>query len=375
MKIVHIINGLGDGGAEHTLYKICKYDKSNQHIIISLTTPGKYYNLLKNINIKVYCLNANLFSINKFFYLIKLLRLLKPDIVQTWLLHSDLVGSIAAKLIGINKIVWNIRYSNLKGENIKISSLIIIKILTKLSFLLPKAIVVVSKRAKKIYEKEGYDKTKLKYIPNGYDLSILKKNKFEGNNFKKKIKIEKKIPLIGNVSRYSPKKNHLGLIKSLSILRQKKINFFCILAGSNINQDNFELMSEIKKLKLSKFVKLLNQNNNVKKIMNGIDIYVQSSSFGEGFPNIVAEAMACGTPCVVTDVGDARYIVGKNGWVVPPKNENKLANAIQIAINEINSDSWKERCNNAIFRIKSNFDIYKMIKLYNDIWDKVYKMN
>ena len=91
MKIIHIITGLGDGGAEHTLFKICKYDLNNTHIIISLTSSGKYFSLLKNLRIKVYCLNANFFSIFKFFYLIKLLRSLKPDIVQTWLTHADLL--------------------------------------------------------------------------------------------------------------------------------------------------------------------------------------------------------------------------------------------------------------------------------------------
>ena len=85
MKIVHIITGLGDGGAEHTLYKICKYDLKNEHIVISLTGPGKYFSLLKKLKIKVHLINFNFFSIHKFFYLSNLLSYLKPDIIQTWL--------------------------------------------------------------------------------------------------------------------------------------------------------------------------------------------------------------------------------------------------------------------------------------------------
>ena len=102
--------------------------------------------------------------------------------------------------------------------------------------------------------------------------------------------------------------------------------------------------------------------------MNGIDIYVQSSSYGEGFPNVVAEAMACGTPCVVTDVGDASLIVRKTGWVVPPNNSFKLANAIKKSINEIKNKNWSQRCKQARFVVKENFDIYKMIKSYNSFW-------
>ena len=68
MKIVQIITGLEDGGAEHTLYKICKYDKFNEHIVISLKGSGKYFSLLKGLGIKVYLLNINYFSVSKFFF-------------------------------------------------------------------------------------------------------------------------------------------------------------------------------------------------------------------------------------------------------------------------------------------------------------------
>ena len=106
MKIIHIITSLGNGGAEHTLFKICKYDNFNNHIVISLKGKEKYFLLLSKLGIKVYCLNMNFFSINKFFSLIKLLIVLKPDIVQTWLVHSDFIGGIAARLAGIKNIIW-----------------------------------------------------------------------------------------------------------------------------------------------------------------------------------------------------------------------------------------------------------------------------
>ena len=148
------------------------------------------------------------------------------------------------------------------------------------------------------------------------------------------------------------------------------LNRFCILFGNNIDQDNIELISQIKKLKLSNYVKLFGQNKNIPEVMNGLDIYIQSSSYGEGFPNVVAEAMACGTPCVVTDVGDAALIVDKNGWIVPPNNSQKLANAIEKAISEMKSINWNKRCEEARVRIEKNYDIHNMIKLYDDVWQK-----
>ena len=371
MKVVHIITSLGDGGAEHTLFKICKYDKLNKHVVISIKGPEKYFSLLKNLGIKVYCLNANFFSIHKFFFLIRLLRSLNPNIVQTWLVHADFFGGIAAYLAGIKNIIWNIRYSNFKIGKAKLTTIIIIKLLSKLSYLIPKFIIINSKRAKKMYEIEGYDKKKLRFISNGFDLLILKPNKLQKMNFKKKHKIKKQIPLIGNVARYDPKKDHFNLINALSIIRSKNIDFFCTLVGTNINQNNIELISQIKRLKLSNYVKLIGQHDDIRQVMNGLDIYVQSSSYGEGFPNVVAEAMACGTPCIVTDVGDSRFVVGKNGWVVSPNNSTKLAKVIEEALCEVNTVKWTKRSNKARLRIKNNFDIYKMIKCYDNLWIKV----
>ena len=191
MKILQIITGLGNGGAENTLYKICKYDKLNDHIVISLLGPGKYFSQLKALGIKVYCLNINFISIHKIFFLIRLIRSLKPDIVQTWLVHADFLGGITARLAGIKNVIWNIRYSNLEIGKTKLTTIIIVKILAKLSYFIPKSIVVVSKKAKKIYESKGYDSKKLNFIPNGYDLSILKPRNIQKQNFKKKLKLKK----------------------------------------------------------------------------------------------------------------------------------------------------------------------------------------
>jgi glycosyltransferase involved in cell wall biosynthesis len=375
MKILHIITGLGDGGAEHTLFKICKYDFENEHIVISLKDDGKYFSLLKKLGIEVYSFNFKLYSINKFFSLIMLLRSLKPDIVQTWLVHADFLGSIAARLAGITNIIWNIRYSNIEIGKAKLTTVLIIKILSILSYSIPKFIVTVSKKAKKIYELVGYNKKIFKFIPNGYDLSILKINKYQKINFRKKNKIKRNLPLIGKVARYDPQKDHLNLLNALSLIRSKNIDFFCVLIGFNVSKKNIGLASEIKRLKLSSHIKLMGQTDNISQVMNGLDLHVLSSSYGEGFPNVVAESMACGTPCVVTDVGDSAFVTGKTGWVVPPKNSIKLANAIENALKEKDTVKWNKRCNKVRLRVKENFSIGNMIKLYNKVWIKVYKNN
>lgn len=140
--------------------------------------------------------------------------------------------------------------------------------------------------------------------------------------------------------------------------------------GSNIDKNNLKLTNQIRELKLSKYVKLLGRRNDITEIMNGLDIYVQSSAYGEGFPNVVAEAMACGTPCVVTDVGESSFLVNKTGWVVPPNNPFRLADAIEKSINEIDNLDWKNRCKRSTLEIQKNFDMDKMLRSYRRVWYK-----
>ena len=372
MKVIHIITGLGDGGAEHTLYKICKHDNKNEHIVISLQGKEKYYFLLQKLGIEVYFLNASYFSINKFFFLIKLLKSLKPDIVQTWLVHADLVGSVAARLAGSKNIIWNIRYSKIQFGQAKLLTILIINILAKISYILPVLILYCSKQAQSIYEDKGYDKKKSKFIPNGYDSSILKIDKQLEIIFKKKIQIKKQLPLIGNVARFDPQKDHFNLLKALSIIKSKKIDFLCILVGTSINK-SIRLAKEVERLNLSNCVKLFGPSENISEVMNGLDLHILSSSYGEGFPNVVAEGMSCGTPSVVTDVGDAAFIVGNTGWTVPPKDPIQLANSIEKAINEIGTSKWNERCKNARLKIMNEYSLIKMLNSYNYEWSKVYK--
>ena len=369
MKVVHIITSLGDGGAEHTLYKICKYDKINNHTVITLKYRGKYFSLLNKLGIKVYYLNLKYLSINKVFFLIKLLRFLKPDVVQTWLIHGDFIGGIAAKLAGIKNIVWNIRYSRINIKTSKILTFIISKILIVLSHFIPKKIIIVSRVAKKNYVNLGYQEKKMNLIPNGYDLSILKPNNIEKQIFRNKLKLNKNVPLLGKVARYDPRKDHSNLLNALSIIKKRKIFFVCILVGTQINK-NKRLIDQIKKLGLEKNVKLLGPKQNISLIMNAIDVHIQSSST-EGFPNVLAEAMAHQTPCVATNVGETSFIIGKTGWVTVPKNPKKLAKMIDKSILEIGTKKWGARCKKARSRIIKNFSITKMIRLYNEVWKTI----
>ena len=121
MRVLHIITGLDDGGAEAVLYRMCKLDKEYQHTVISLQGQGKqkYVSLLQKCNISVHTLNFSKTRINIFglFKLFKLIRQLKPDVVQTWMPHADLIGGVMTRFVGVKNIFWGIHHTNLiKGK-------------------------------------------------------------------------------------------------------------------------------------------------------------------------------------------------------------------------------------------------------------------
>ena len=113
---------------------------------------------------------------------------------------------------------------------------------------------------------------------------------------------------------------------------------------------------------------MLGERNDVLKILPNIDINILSS-MSESFPNVIAEAMLAKVPCISTDVGDTKFIIGDTGWIVPRKSPLKLAKAICVAINKKKYfNKWNARQNNCHNRIANNFELKKMISLYDDIW-------
>jgi glycosyltransferase involved in cell wall biosynthesis len=137
-----------------------------------------------------------------------------------------------------------------------------------------------------------------------------------------------------------------------------------------MDMNNSSLMDWIRDFQLENFILLLGPRNDIPGIMNTLDIHVLSSTYGEAFPNVLAEAMACGTPCVTTNVGDAAIIVGNSGWVASANDSAGLATALLNACNEWeNPSKWSERCRNSRLQFSNNFSLSKMIKQYHSTWD------
>jgi glycosyltransferase involved in cell wall biosynthesis len=370
MKVVHIITGLTDGGAEAVLFRLCKNAQECQHHVVSLADDGKYGPMLRAIGVNVTTLNMSPSnpSLLAFIRLVRLLRCEEFDVVQTWMYHADLFGGLAAQVAGIRSVVWGIHHTTLEPGKSKKITILIAKLLAKLSWWLPAKIVVCAQRAIEVHEALGYDRSKMCFIPNGYDLAVFKPGLDPQGEMKATLVPDKRIPLIGTVGRFDPLKDHANLLDALVILRDRGSAFRCVLVGKGLDSSNSQILEWIALRGLADHVQLLGLRNDIPNIMNALDLHVLSSS-AEAFPNVVAEAMACGTPCVVTDVGDAADIVGDTGWVVQPRDASALAKTIVFALQDVMiTEQSSDRRSRARSRIEANFNIERMVSSYMAVW-------
>jgi glycosyltransferase involved in cell wall biosynthesis len=218
----------------------------------------------------------------------------------------------------------------------------------------------------------GYRENKIVVIPNGYDLDHFSPNLEARQRLRAEWGIADNLPLLGMVARYDPQKDHVNLIKALGMLKKSGKEFRCVLVGTGMDLSNSELVALIEDEDIEDRVLLLGRRLDIQKVMNAIDLHILSS-YGEAFPNVLAEAMACGTPCITTDVGDAALIVGETGWVVPPKNPEALLQTIAEALDEWQKPGkWDERKIAARERINDNFRIQNILETYVREWQDVY---
>jgi len=372
MLITHIITGLNDGGAEAILYRLCLHDATrNTHVIISLMDEGKYGSLLETAGIQVHYLRMPQGKIRftVFAALLTLLRRLQPDAVQCWMYHANLIGGLVAKFAGIGKVFWGIHHSSFTDS--KRTTVLTSRLCALLSSVLPQKIVFCSKNSTVIHKQQGYKSEKFVVIANGYDIVTFSPDSKARQVFRHECGLDDSLFVIGMAARFHPMKDHRNLLAALAFVRKSVKDFHCLLAGTGINQQNAALTKKIEQLELQDKTTLLDRRNDIPAFMNAIDLYICSSSSGEAFPNVLAEAMACRTPCVTTDVGDAALIVGETGWVVPPRNPEALAEAILAAMAEKKNAmaAWQKRKQAARERIAEHFTLQKMIDSYTTIWE------
>ena len=368
--VLHIVTGLGDGGAEAVLSRLCGTNGRFVHSVVSLMGEGKYGPVLKKMGVPVYVLDMprGRISMRGVASLYRLIASVRPDVVQTWMYHADFVGGVVARISGVRAVCWNLRHSTMEQDYVKKSSRLVLKACALLSRFVPAVIVCCANKALEVHVGAGYDRGRMMVIVNGCDTRRFCPDGLVRDKLRREFGIPSTEVLLGFVARYNPDKDHGTLLAALSRLKAGALFFRCALIGVGMSMENAALVELIRSNELQDRILLLGQREDIPAVMNVLDVHVMSS-VSESFPNVLAEAMACGTPCVATDVGDAAEIVGNTGWVVPTSDAAALADAIGEAIAAARTQpSWDQRCAKARFRIETAFSLDQMATAYQQVW-------
>jgi glycosyltransferase involved in cell wall biosynthesis len=372
--ICHLITGLNIGGAEMMLCNLLS--KSNRElfspIVISLMDRGTFGDRIETLGIPVHSIGMKrgVPTPATFLRLVQTIRYLKPDVIQGWMYHGNLAASLASLFLWRKiPVFWGIHFSISSLNSEKLMTRAVIRISATISNFVCQNIFV-SKNSRIQHEEIGYSSTNSCVIPNGFDTSVFKPF-YEGRlKLRHELGLSEETILIGLFARYNPMKDHANFLKAANLLHQNFSQVHFVLAGWNVDENNKTLQDLIQELEIVSQVHLLGERQDIPYIASALDIFSLSSAFGEAFPLAIGEAMCCGVPCVVTDVGDSAWIVGDTGKVVPPKNPQLLANAFKELI-DLGYDGREILGKAARERVLNLFSLDSVVHQYESLYETV----
>ncbi len=327
--VVHIITALGSGGAERMLYLVASRKAGGdgvRHVVVSLAGQGFYGPRLREAGVELHCLGMRRgrFSPRAFYDLVRLLKRLRPDVLVTWLYHADLLGTLAGRLAGVRRIIWNVRCSDMDFTRYAPLTRGTVAVLARLSRL-PWAVATNSRAGQRVHDGLGYRPKRWIYLPNGFDAADWKPDAQQREAVRAELGLSEGDVLAGMVARVDPQKDHATFLEAVRMLSTRYRRLRVLLVGHGTAE--LSLPEELRSITVS-----LGERRDVPRLLRALDLLVSSSAYGEGFPNIIGEAMASGVPCVATNVGDTASIIAETGLVVPPRDARALASAIEAMI-------------------------------------------
>lgn len=315
VKVLHVISGLGLGGAEAMLVQLAARLQQRGHPqhVVSLTGRGALADALENRGLQVSDLGikSGIGGIAGLMRLRRIINAIAPDVVQGWMYHGNLTATLAhlaASGLSGRRLYWNLRASNMDSERYGN----IIRWNARLSRLAD-CIVVNSQAGARFHAEQGLNTQNFEVIVNGIDTDKFHANPATRAARRTKFGIHHDAVLAIQVARVDPMKDHATFLEAMRL----RPDIRAVLVGAGTEG-----------LALPNNVSALGMHTDVERFYPAADIVVSSSAYGEGFSNTIAEGMSAGLVPVATDVGDARLIVGAAGKIVPPRDAAALAKAL-----------------------------------------------
>jgi glycosyltransferase involved in cell wall biosynthesis len=336
----------------------------HRSVVVSMTGPGIVGPALASAGVELHALHMRrgVADLRGVMRLTRILRRVQPDILQTWLYHADLLGSLAQSLAPSCALFWNIRCTEMLDIDMVRKPLIWLS-----SW--PAIVIVNSLAGRRFHEQLGYQPRRWEHIPNGCDASAFQFEADAREELRREFGIPDHAVTIGLPARYHPMKDHENFLAAAAKLLAVRPEAVFLLIGPGVDPSNRALGEMIYAHGIAEHVKLLGARGDMARMYSALDIATLSSAFGEGSPNVLIEAMSCGIPCVATDCGDSRVILGPTGTVVPPRNAEALGAAWDELIS-IGPEARRSMGAKARDRIVRFYDLAAIVGRYDALYSE-----
>ena len=373
MLIVHVITGLDVGGAELMLKRLVESHSGNanyRHVIISLTGIGKVGQQLQASGIEVRALGMrSAIDIPRVIWrLVRLIRTSRSDVVQTWMYHADLLGGLAAHMAGNPHVIWGIRTTDISAGG-SLTTAIVRRFCARLSRWVPSAIVCAAEASRQSHIAVGYDATKMVVIPNGYNFAWLNASLEERQSLREQCGINQNEVVLGTLGRFHADKDQENFVRSAALLAPQYPQLRFLMVGRGLDWANAQLADWIVSTGFESRFVLLDERKDVPQCLAAMDIFCLHSRT-EGFPNVLAEAMAMGLPCITTDVGDAAILLADTGVVVPQGDSAALAQGVKRLL-AFDQDARHALGRRAKALVEAKFSIARARERFEEIYRQV----
>lgn len=370
-RVLHIITGLPVGGAEMALYRLAtaSWGGRYEHSVIALNSGGPMCERFRKQGINVIMMDFKRAPIKEFLRLVRLVRDMQPDIVQTWMYHADLLGGLAARLIGNRNVIWGVRTTLVTAGSCARLTTGVRQVCAWLSRWLPETIVCVAEASRAAHAHIGYDADRMVVIGNGFDMSLFQADAEQRNLLRTSCGFDEDAIVIGTVGRFNTDKDHHNFVRAAGMLaaRYPKLRF--LMVGPGLDSSNMELQRWLADTGCATNFVLLGEHSDIPRCLRAMDIFCLPSR-NEGFPNALGEAMAMGLPCVSTNVGDVNMLVADTGLVVEKENSEALALALEHIV-AMPQDARLQMGQRARARIQDEFSMERARKHFEVIYERL----
>lgn len=316
-SVVHVISGLGTGGAETMLARLAvRPGLAARQVVVSLRSGGATRARLEAAGVPVHDLGLDrLPSPAALWRLRAILRRERPEVVQGWMYHGDLLAALAVGLLPRAErpvLCWGVRCSDMDLSRYGRALRLVVRLCARLSGR-AEAVIANSQAGRAAHEAIGYHPRRFEVIWNGVDTDAYAFPPETGAAVRAELGLPAGARVFAHVARVDPMKDHAAFLQALDAVPDAH----ALLIGL----DTEALPRHPRALALGR-------RDDVPRLLTAADAIVSSSAFGEGFPNVLAEGMLSGCLPIATDVGDSAAMIGDSGHVVPRRDPGALAAAM-----------------------------------------------